>query len=194
MLGNENASKEQLLESCRLANALEFIQKLSDGLQTRRIAIARYICFRYRNRKHLCKKALNKAQEGRTTIIVAHRLSTIRDVDQILVFKEGRIVEVGTHTELYNQHGIFYEMVNQQQIHKREAERALGILEEDGLTTNEDEQTDDIDLSPQTGGDAQPLLSSSRGSLRSLKGASSLLPLENHHNISLLNLLRLLAH
>ena len=35
MLGNENASKEQLLESCRLANALEFIQKLSDGLQTR---------------------------------------------------------------------------------------------------------------------------------------------------------------
>uniref|UniRef100_A0A915LEP4 p-glycoprotein n=1 Tax=Meloidogyne javanica TaxID=6303 RepID=A0A915LEP4_MELJA len=123
--------------------------------------------FTYPSRKDV------KAQEGRTTIIVAHRLSTIRDVDQILVFKEGRIVEVGTHTELYNQHGIFYEMVNQQQIHKREAERALGILEEDGSTTNENEQTDDTDHSPQTGGDAQPLLSSSRGSLRSLKGASS---------------------
>uniref|UniRef100_A0A915MEI2 P-loop containing nucleoside triphosphate hydrolase protein n=1 Tax=Meloidogyne javanica TaxID=6303 RepID=A0A915MEI2_MELJA len=122
--------------------------------------------FTYPSRKDV------KAQEGRTTIIVAHRLSTIRDVDQILVFKEGRIVEVGTHTELYNQHGIFYEMVNQQQIHKREAERALGILE-DGLATNEDEQTDDTDPSPQTGGDAQPLLSSSIGSLRSLKGASS---------------------
>uniref|UniRef100_A0A914M010 ABC-type xenobiotic transporter n=1 Tax=Meloidogyne incognita TaxID=6306 RepID=A0A914M010_MELIC len=211
MLGNENASKEQLLESCRLANALEFIQKLSDGLQTRvgergaqlsggqrqRIAIARALIKNPKvllldeatsaldtESEALVQKALNKAQEGRTTIIVAHRLSTIRDVDQILVFKEGRIVEVGTHTELYNQHGIFYEMVNQQQIHKREAERALGILEEDGLTTNENEQTDDIDHSPQTGGDAQPLLSSSRGSLRSLKGASSASPRKSSQHIA----------
>lgn len=200
MLGNENASKEQLLESCRLANAFEFIQKLSDGLQTRvgergaqlsggqrqRIAIARALIKNPKvllldeatsaldtESEALVQKALNKAQEGRTTIIVAHRLSTIRDVDQILVFKEGRIVEVGTHTELYNQHGIFYEMVNQQQIHKKEAERALGILEENGSNKNGEEQTGDIEPVAQTSGDTQPLLASSIGSVRSLKGATS---------------------
>jgi ABC-type transport system involved in cytochrome bd biosynthesis fused ATPase/permease subunit len=76
-----------------------------------------------------------KAQEGRTTIIVAHRLATIREVDQILVFQEGKIVESGTHEELYNKRGIFYDMVNQQQIQQRDAERSLGIVVEGKINT-----------------------------------------------------------
>lgn len=56
-----------------------------------------------------------QAQEGRTTLIVAHRLATIRDVDKILVFKDGEVIESGTHDELMNAHGVFHGMVQQQQ-------------------------------------------------------------------------------
>lgn len=79
----------------------------------------------------LVQEALDKAQEGRTTIIVAHRLATIRNVDQILVFHQGRIVERGTHEELYALSGIFAEMIDTQQIQRDEARAAatLGTIE-----------------------------------------------------------------
>ena len=57
---------------------------------------------------------LSRARVGRTTIIVAHRLSTIQNADLIAVVANGRVVEQGTHTELMALHGAYYALVNQQ--------------------------------------------------------------------------------
>ncbi|CAI4228223.1 unnamed protein product [Auanema sp. JU1783] len=148
-MGNENARHEQVVEACKMANAADFIKLLPDGYGTRvgergvqlsggqkqRIAIARALI---KNPKILLldeatsaldteaesvvQEALDKAQTGRTTIIVAHRLSTIRNCDQIFVFKSGNIVEQGTHEELINKHGVFYEMTQAQKLRSQETE------------------------------------------------------------------------
>lgn len=60
--------------------------------------------------------ALEAAAEGRTTITIAHRLSTIRDAHNIVVMSEGRIVEQGTHNELLEKHGAYYNLVSAQNI------------------------------------------------------------------------------
>ncbi|XP_045772549.1 ATP-dependent translocase ABCB1-like [Maniola jurtina] len=136
--GREDATDEDIEKSARQANAHEFIMKLPSGYETlvgergaslsggqkQRIAIARALV---RNPRILLldeatsaldtsseakvQKALDKAQEGRTTIVVAHRLSTIRNVDKIYVFKSGAVVEIGSHTELMNKKGHYYDMV-----------------------------------------------------------------------------------
>lgn len=62
--------------------------------------------------------ALDAAAQGRTTIAVAHRLSTIQKADVIYVFDQGRIVESGTHSELLRKKGRYYEMVNLQSLGK----------------------------------------------------------------------------
>ncbi|XP_045448213.1 ATP-dependent translocase ABCB1 [Melitaea cinxia] len=136
--GREDATDEDIEKVARQANAHEFIMKLPSGYDTlvgergaslsggqkQRIAIARALV---RNPRILLldeatsaldtsseakvQKALDKAQEGRTTIVVAHRLSTIRNVDKIYVFKSGNIVECGSHEELISQKGHYYDMV-----------------------------------------------------------------------------------
>ena len=58
--------------------------------------------------------ALDRLMEGRTTFMVAHRLSTIRDADQILVVNHGRIVESGTHEELLQQRGLYFQLYETQ--------------------------------------------------------------------------------
>ena len=60
------------------------------------------------------QEALDKAQEGRTSIVIAHRLSTIQNADCIAVIKHGRVVEVGTHTELLSRKGVYYTLNNAQ--------------------------------------------------------------------------------
>ena len=62
--------------------------------------------------------ALDRAAEGRTTIAVAHRLSTIQKADVIYVFDQGRIVESGTHSELLQNRARYYELVNLQSLGK----------------------------------------------------------------------------
>lgn len=62
--------------------------------------------------------ALDAAAQGRTTVAVAHRLSTIQKADVIYVFDQGRIVESGTHSELLRKKGRYYEMVNLQSLGK----------------------------------------------------------------------------
>ncbi|CAF3318570.1 unnamed protein product [Rotaria sp. Silwood2] len=131
-LGKLNATEEEIHEAAKMANAHEFILDLPEKYQTsakgmlsggqkQRIAIARAIISNPKillldeatsaldNRSEkIVQQALNKASRGRTTISIAHRLTTIQDVDLILVFDKGYIIEQGTHRELLQiENGIY---------------------------------------------------------------------------------------
>ena len=139
--GYDEVDKERLLYSVRMANIQEYIeglplryntkignagQGLSQG-QKQRILIARAI---YRNPEYIffdeATNALDTNNErviqenmkqfftGKTVVIVAHRLSTVRDADQIVVLKQGQIVEKGTHVELVALQGDYYNLVKNQ--------------------------------------------------------------------------------
>jgi ATP-binding cassette subfamily B (MDR/TAP) protein 1 len=130
-------SKEEMEEACRQANALDFISSLPEGLNTpcgskglqfsggqrQRIAVARALIRHPRlllldeatsaldtQSEQVVLKALNQAAETRTTVAVAHRLSTIRDAHQIFVIEDGKIAEQGTHAELQRLKGRYYSM------------------------------------------------------------------------------------
>ncbi|KAL0838717.1 hypothetical protein ABMA28_016779 [Loxostege sticticalis] len=139
--GRDTVTDEEVEAAARQAFAHQFIMKLPKGYDTlvgergaslsggqkQRIAIARALV---RNPSILLldeatsaldmaseskvQKALDKAQEGRTTIVIAHRLSTIRNVDVIYVFKNGTIVESGNHEDLLKAKGHYYDMVMMQ--------------------------------------------------------------------------------
>lgn len=141
--GNFKAKEKEIEEASRKAHALEFIEKfpkkwkqvvgergvkLSVG-QKQRVAIARAIL---RNPKILVldeptsaldaesesfiTKALEELMKGRTTFIIAHRLSTVRRADKILVFKDGQIAEMGKHDELIQKEGGIYRHLYELQI------------------------------------------------------------------------------
>ncbi len=132
--GLPQVTREQVTEAARLANALEFIEKLPDGFDTvigesgmklsggqrQRVAIARALV---RNphilifdeatsaldviSEKLVQDAIDTLIKGRTCFIVAHRLSTVRNVDRIFVLKDGRIIEEGSYDQLVNAGGEF---------------------------------------------------------------------------------------
>ena len=135
-LEDSSISHLQVVEAAKKANIHEFISCLPEGYSTKvtgtklsggqkqRIAIARALV---RNPKilildeatsaldteseKLVQLALEQATSGRSCLVVAHRLSTIRNVHQILVFNEGRIEERGTHQELMDKKGIYFQFV-----------------------------------------------------------------------------------
>uniref|UniRef100_A0A9J7XHZ1 ABC-type xenobiotic transporter n=1 Tax=Cyprinus carpio carpio TaxID=630221 RepID=A0A9J7XHZ1_CYPCA len=139
--GRQDVTQEEIEQAAHEANAYDFIMKLPDkfetlagergtqmsGGQKQRIAIARALV---RNPKILLldeatsaldaesetivQAALDKVRLGRTTIIVAHRLSTIRNADVIAGFQNGEIVELGTHDELMERKGIYQSLVTMQ--------------------------------------------------------------------------------
>jgi len=139
----DEADVEEAEEAAKKANAHDFVMQLPDGYETdvgrggerlsggqrQRVAIARAIV---RNpsvllldeatsaldaeSEHLVKEALERTMEGRTVVIVAHRLSTIQNVDRILVINEGQIAEEGTHTDLLQKGGIYTTLVRTQLI------------------------------------------------------------------------------
>ncbi|MCX7949296.1 MAG: ABC transporter ATP-binding protein/permease [Treponemataceae bacterium] len=136
--GLKEFSEEQLIEAARMANALEFIEQLPKGFDTpigeygsrlsggqrQRIAIARALI---RNPRILIldeatsaldvaserqvQIAIEQSMRGRTTLIVAHRLSTIRHADLVVVLERGRLVEMGTYRELVQKDGFFSRLV-----------------------------------------------------------------------------------
>ncbi|KAF2717520.1 putative ABC transporter [Polychaeton citri CBS 116435] len=138
-------SDEEILEACRLANAFDFVSSLPQGLATscgskgsqmsggqkQRIAIARALIRKPKlllldeatsaldtQSERIVQKALDEAATTRTTLAVAHRLSTIRHADMIFVFANGRIAEAGTHEELQRLKGRYYEMCISQSLDK----------------------------------------------------------------------------
>lgn len=142
----DDVSDEAIEHACREANIFDFIMSLPEGFNTlvgskgallsggqkQRIAIARALIRDPRillldeatsaldsESEHVVQAALDKAAKGRTTIAVAHRLSTIQKADVIYVFDQGRIVERGTHTELMVHNGRYAELVNLQSLEKR---------------------------------------------------------------------------
>jgi ABC-type multidrug transport system fused ATPase/permease subunit len=140
--GKPGADDEAITEAARKANAWEFIQRFPAGLDTivgergiqlsggqrQRIAIARAVLKDPRilildeatsaldsESERLVQDALEKLMEGRTSIVIAHRLSTVRKADKIIVLDKGHIVEEGTHKELIDVDGGLYKNLSEMQ-------------------------------------------------------------------------------
>jgi ATP-binding cassette subfamily B (MDR/TAP) protein 1 len=145
MLGTDrdDVSQEEIVQCCKNANIYDFIISLPNGFDTpvgskgsmlsggqkQRLAIARALL---RNPKillldeatsaldseseKLVQAALDTAAKGRTTIAVAHRLSTVQKADMIFVFNQGRVIESGTHSELMQKKSAYFELVGLQNL------------------------------------------------------------------------------
>jgi len=139
--GNPDATDEQVKEAARLALADGFIEKLEQGYETtigergitlsggqrQRMAIARAILKDApvllldeatsaldAESEKVVQQALDQLMEGRTTIVIAHRLATVLKADRILVMDAGKVVEKGTHEELVEQGGIYARLAKLQ--------------------------------------------------------------------------------
>ncbi len=136
-----NATYEEVIRAAKMANAHDFICKTPDGYNTyvgehghnlsggerQRIAIARAILCDPRvlildeatasldtESEYLIQQALNRLREGRTTFAIAHRLSTLKDADRLVVIDGHGIAELGSHEELMEKKGIYYGLVQAQ--------------------------------------------------------------------------------
>ena len=136
------ATNEEVIAAARLANAHDFIINLPEGYNTmvgekgyslsggerQRIAIARALIHNPRilildeatadldtETEKLIQDAINKLTKNRTTFAIAHRLSTLRNADKLLVLDRGKVAEYGTHAELLAAKGIYYKLVMAQQ-------------------------------------------------------------------------------
>ena len=142
-MGRLGASAGEIAEAAMIANAHKFIMESPEGYDTnigdrgaklsggqrQRLSIARAVLKNPEilildeatsaldtESEMLVQEALNKLLKGRTSIVIAHRLSTVRDADRIIVIDEGRIAEQGTHAELMEAGGIYAHLIEMQHI------------------------------------------------------------------------------
>lgn len=136
--GKPGATVVEVIAAAKAANAHDFIMQTADGYNTiigengysisggerQRLAIARAIIKNPSilildeatssldvETESIIQDSLNRIVQGRTTIAIAHRLSTLRSADRLIVLDKGKIAEVGTHTELLKEKGIYYRLV-----------------------------------------------------------------------------------
>jgi ATP-binding cassette subfamily B protein len=146
--GQPQASQEEIIAAAKAARAHEFILKFPNGYQTivgergitlsggqrQRVAVARALLINPRililddstssvdtETEHLIQQALRELMANRTTFIIAQRIASIRNADQILVFEQGRIVEQGVHEELVARNGYYTEIYNLQLTQQKQA-------------------------------------------------------------------------
>jgi ABC-type multidrug transport system fused ATPase/permease subunit len=140
--GKPNATDIEITEAARKANALDFIESFPDkfntlvgergiqlsGGQRQRIAIARAVLKNPSilvldeatssldsESEHLVQEALDKLMVGRTSIVIAHRLATIKNADKIVVLQNGKVQEIGSHEQLIlNENGLYYKLCKMQ--------------------------------------------------------------------------------
>ncbi len=156
-----DATEEEIMRACRIARVDEFAETFSEkydtivgergvklsGGQRQRISIARAILAEPRilildeatssldsESEELIQQGLSYLMQGRTTFVIAHRLSTIRRANQIMVMEQGRIVERGTHAELYAARGRYYDLYTRQ--HGVEENLFLAPGEGDAVAVN----------------------------------------------------------
>ena len=150
--GKPGAKFEEIMSAARLANAHNFIVAKPDGYETQvgeqgnslsggerqRVAIARAMLHDPKilildeatssvdvETEKQIQQAVHRMVEGRTTFAIAHRLSTLRDAERLVVLEEGRIVEMGSHEELMDRRGVFHGLVRMQQ----EASRIIAVAD-----------------------------------------------------------------
>lgn len=135
--GKPEANREDVIAAAKLAGAHEFISELKDGYDTyvgergvklsggqkQRISIARVFLKNPpilildeatsaldNESEHLVNQSLERLAQGRTTVTIAHRLTTIQNADRILVLSDGKIMEEGSHEELLEKQGMYYQL------------------------------------------------------------------------------------
>ncbi|AFY81625.1 ABC transporter ATP-binding protein [Oscillatoria acuminata] len=139
--GRPDATDQEVIEAAKLANAYEFIMNLPEGFETplgdrgillsggqrQRIAIARALLHNPdilildeatsaldTVSEHLVQQAIERLSRDRTTLVIAHRLSTVKNADQIAVLDKGQVVETGTHDELLSKNGYYAKLYSMQ--------------------------------------------------------------------------------
>jgi len=165
--GRPDATMDEIVAAAKAAQAHEFIESFTNGYETivgergvtlsggqrQRVAIARALLMDPRililddstssvdtQTEKLIQAALDALMEGRTTFVIAHRLSTVRRADMILVMDKGQTVEIGRHEELLSRGGLYKEIHDLQLVDHAKFSEEMEVLQEEKVATREEHE------------------------------------------------------